>query len=168
MLLGRGRSWRSPISDATPRKGRLGTWGYASAALQIIGFAIGGAAVFGYLLFLPYCEQCSRFLKKVGQRDRFTSAAEPFVARLKDFASLIAEQKFTDAIQFHAKKMGVGASFSSGHHLRTRIITRICSNCGINHLNFFGSKLDGDSWTDIPESEIGIFTNEKLAKVESD
>jgi len=144
--------------------GELGTLGYATAVLQILGFAIGGAVTFFYLSSLPYCEVCRRYLKKVGLQDRFTSESASLAEKIQDFALLLDKKQFNDAIRFHAEKMGVYAS--PGHHLRTRIITRVCKKCGINHLDFFASKLEEDSWTDISETKIGVFTNVILETVD--
>lgn len=140
-----------------------GFWGYVYACLQLLGFSVGGFAVFGWLSRNPYCEKCSCYLKKTGQQDRFTSDGEVLVEKLQNFTSFLDNQDFNNAIRFHAEEMGVG--YSSGHHLRTRLLTRICPRCGMNHLEFFASKLDGDNWKDIAETEIHMFTDVKLNTV---
>jgi len=141
--------------------GELGGLGYVIALLQIVGFATEGFAVFGYLVSIAHCEKCSRYLKKTGQQDRFTSNGEALIENIRGFASLLDNRQFDDAIRLHAQEMGVDAS--PGHHLRARLITRECSGCGINHLEFLASKLDGDDWKDISETAISIFVNAKIA-----
>lgn len=141
--------------------GELGGLGYVVTLLQIGGFAVGGFAVYGYLVLKPYCEKCSRYLKKTGQQERFTSNGKALTENIRDFASLLDNRQFDDAIRLHAQEMGVDAS--PGHHLRTRLIIRECSRCGVNHLEFFASKLDGDNWKDISETEMRMFVNAKLA-----
>jgi len=42
--------------------GELGSFGYVVALLQIVGFAFGAVAVFGYLMSLPYCQTYSKYL----------------------------------------------------------------------------------------------------------
>jgi hypothetical protein len=138
-----------------------GFWGYAYAILQLMGFSAGGFAVFAWLAKNPYCDNCSRYLKKTGKQERYTSEGEALIERIKSFASLIEANKCNEAIRYHAENMGV--EVSSGHHLRSKVITRICPHCGINHLDFITSKLDGNNWKDIDETEIRIFTEEQLS-----
>jgi hypothetical protein len=47
-----------------------GAGGYLYAALQVIGFAAGGLAVFGYLNSLPYCEKCAKYLSAKDSQTR--------------------------------------------------------------------------------------------------
>jgi len=47
-----------------------GAWGYLYATLQVIGFAAGGLAVFGYLNSLPYCEKCAKYLSAKDSQTR--------------------------------------------------------------------------------------------------
>ncbi|MFQ5965828.1 MAG: hypothetical protein ACE5KZ_16270 [Candidatus Scalinduaceae bacterium] len=137
-----------------------GFWGYAYASLQVIGFSVGGFAVFGWLSRNPYCDSCSRYLTKSGQQERFTSEGQTLIEEIQNFASMLDGQKYNDAIKYHAEKMGV--AYSSGHHLRTKLITRVCQGCGINHLDFIASKLDGNDWKDIDETEIQLSVEEQL------
>ena len=137
-----------------------GLWGYIYAFLQLAGFSVGSFAVFGWLSRNPYCENCSRYLTKTGQQDRFMSDGESLIEKIKQFALLLDNREFNDAITFHAEKMGV--QYSSGHHLRIRLLTRVCQGCGVNHLDFVASKLDRNNWKDIDGTEIRIFTEVKL------
>ncbi len=137
-----------------------GALGYAFAALQLVGFSIGGFAVFGWLSQNPYCDKCSRYLKKTGEQVRYTSDGDIFAERISDFATLIDNQKFDEAIRFHADKMG--DEDRQKHHLKTRLVTRKCLSCGINHLDFVASKYEGDDWKDINETQIRLFTEAQL------
>ncbi|MBA7674838.1 hypothetical protein ES703_83063 [subsurface metagenome] len=137
-----------------------GALGYAFAALQLLGFSVGGFAVFGWLSRNPYCDKCSRYLKKTGQQDRFMSDGEGLIEKLQDFSVLLANEKFGEAVRFHAEKMGV--EHSRGHHLRTKLVARACPGCGINHLDFIASKFERDDWKDIADTEIRIFTEAQL------
>lgn len=151
----------SSIRIPSASTGELGGfWGYIYAFLQLAGFSVGGFAVFGWLSRNPYCEKCSRYLSKTGQQDRFTSEGESLIEDLKTFASLLDNIDFNNAINFHAEKMG--SEYSCGHHLRTRLLTRMCPGCGVNHLDFVASNLDRDNWKDIDGTAIRIFTEVKL------
>lgn len=140
--------------------GELGWLGYVYALLQLAGFSFGGFAVFVRLSENPYCKKCSRYLKKAGQQDRFTSDMESLNEGIKQFALLLTNQEFNDAISFHSDKMGV--QNSSGQDLRTRLITRVCQGCGLSHLDFFASKLEGKDWKDIHGTKIRVFAEVKL------
>jgi len=141
--------------------GELGSvLGYAFAVLQLVGFSLGGFAVFGWLSQNPYCDKCSRYLKKTGEQVRYTSDSDVFVERISDFAELVDNQKFDEAIRFHADKMGV--EDRQKHHLKTRLVTRKCLSCDINHLDFIASKYKGEDWKDISETQIRIFTKAQL------
>lgn len=146
--------------------GELGSfWGYGYAILQLIGFSVGGFAVFGWLSQNPYCDNCSRYLKKTGKQELYTSEGAKLLEQIKEFASLLAAEQCNDAIRYHTENMGV--EYSSGHHLRSRVVTRKCSGCGINHLDFVTAKLNGNDWKDIDDTRISLFTNEQLNPVGS-
>jgi hypothetical protein len=51
----------------------VGSWGFLHAALQVLGFAGGGLAVFGYLNELPYCDNCLKYLSAVESGKRYAT-----------------------------------------------------------------------------------------------
>jgi len=53
--------------------GELGSFGYVTAALQVLGFAVGGLCVCGYLRLAPYCRTCGKYLKKQLSITRYTN-----------------------------------------------------------------------------------------------
>src|SRR6202453_4326983 len=54
----------------------LGSLGYLFALLQIIGFGVGGFAVYGFLSSKPYCEACSKYLVARDSQIRYTNDPE--------------------------------------------------------------------------------------------
>jgi hypothetical protein len=73
--------------------GELGSfWGYAYAGLQLLGFSVGGFAVFGWLSQNPYCEKCSRYLKKTGKQERFTSGGKTLNEHINKKANELLDQ----------------------------------------------------------------------------
>lgn len=157
---------RSTSMDITVRAakaastGELGSLGYVVAFLQVAGFAAGGFVVYAYLASKPYCERCSCYLRETGRDERFSSNSEILLAKIKDFASLLDRRQFKDAIRFHCDKMGT--IHSPGQRLRSQLIITECRRCGINHLQFLVSKLEGENWEDISETDMRMFINEKL------
>ena len=142
--------------------GSLGSfWGYLYALIQLLGFSFGGICVFFWLSSIPFCKKCSRYLKTLYQKDKYTSDGGLLIESLQNIKSLISNNEFDKAISLHAKNIGVDEK--PGHHLRARLITRICPSCGINHFNFDISKLEKDSWSNVTGTEISLFTNQPLS-----
>ena len=102
-------------------------------------------------------------MKKTGTQERYTSDGEMLIEQIKNLASLLDVQKWNEALLYHAEKMGV--YYSGSHNLRSRIITKVCPGCRMNHLDFIVSKLDGNNWKDINETEIRLFTEEQLTTI---
>jgi hypothetical protein len=141
--------------------GELGSLGYVHAVLQLIGFSIGGVAVFGWLSENPYCDKCSRYLRKTGQQDRYWMGQESLMQDMEKFTTLVDNQKLSEAVRLHNEEMGI-VQQGSEPLLRTRLITRACQGCGMNHLSFIVSRREKDDWKDIKESKIAMFTQEHL------
>lgn len=142
--------------------GELGaTWGYAYAALQLVGFAAGGLVVFTFLSDNPYCDKCSKYLKKMDTQARYTSEGEKLTSDILDFAELLLAKNNQEGIKYHANFMG-DDNFKS-HHLCSTIAIYECPSCKINLLQFVASRLKGREWTDIDETKVTQWTNEKLS-----
>jgi hypothetical protein len=45
--------------------GEVGRWGYALAVVEFLGFLLGGAATFVFILELPRCAECESYLGKL-------------------------------------------------------------------------------------------------------
>ena len=46
----------------------LGKWGWAAAGLQVLGFCLGGWAVYGILAGTPFCANCSMYFRRLWSR----------------------------------------------------------------------------------------------------
>jgi hypothetical protein len=70
----RFRVMRGPVSGPV----ELGSWGYLYAVLQMVGFAIGGVAIYWYLTGLPCCERCSKYFaaEHMHTQTRYTQMLE--------------------------------------------------------------------------------------------
>jgi hypothetical protein len=141
--------------------GELGfVGGYIYAALQLLGFSVGGFLVFGNLSGNPYCDKCSCYLKITSQQGQFTNDSNIFVKLISNYSKFIDEHKLEDAIYAHKEHIDIESV--EDYPLRTIIITRTCIGCGLNHLQFITSKHNGENWEDIPEAEISFFTETPL------
>lgn len=135
--------------------GELGGWGYATAALQIIGFALGGVAIFGYLSSLPYCEQCKRYLSQKGKQIRYTSDSESLASLVENLINHYSSGEIQQLIDTHAHfgehKHG------KYNHLKSMLEHKYCPGCGINWLGFTVYKLSGDDWKELDEFGFSTF-----------
>jgi hypothetical protein len=132
--------------------GELGSWGYAMAVLQIIGFAGGGFAVYAYLLSKPYCDKCSRYLSGKGKQIRYAGEAEGLQTATANFLACVAGGDIPSAIREHKNSSGFGtSSLPKGGHLRSVVEVRHCKKCDVHWMKFSVEKLSGDDWKEIPE-----------------
>ncbi len=136
--------------------GELGNLGYGIAFLQVLGFACGGFAVFGYLSGLPYCNRCSRYLRIKGKQVRYTGDGEALLENEAKVIELVRGGELATAL---AKKSSFGeAQYEKGKHLRSTSEVRHCKKCGQHWMKFDVSKRAGDDWKEIPELTFSGFT----------
>ncbi len=110
------------------------TLGYIYAALQILGFALGGFAVYVWLLKSPYCSNCSRYMKRTAIQERYTSYSKQLLEDINTFLLLIENQFYEESLDFHAEKMGV--SYGATHKHGTKIISYECNFCDTKAMEF--------------------------------
>jgi len=137
--------------------GELGGFGYVIALLQVIGFSVGGVAVWGYLESKPYCEHCSRYLSAKGKQVRYTGDPEG----LKAVTAQIFDHIKTDAIAAAIEQQRTFGNqrHQKDDHLRSVFEIRHCKKCGRHWAQFSIEKRSGDGWKTIPELTVGGFTD---------
>jgi hypothetical protein len=129
--------------------GRMGWFGYIPAALQVLGFALGGLVVWGYLTSLPYCDRCSRYLTKKGKQERFSTDVESMQSNVSDVRSWLGAGEAGAAAKAHA-------SFGRpdepiGTPLRSTFAVYYCTKCSRHWVGFAVERKDGESWKEIEE-----------------
>jgi hypothetical protein len=126
--------------------GELGSWGYVHAILQVLGFAIGGLAVYAHLSALPYCTRCSIYFTTKGKQTRYDSDPELIAQKLDNMKSLLAAGDFQTAIDIHA-------DYNQGHkkadHIFSQFQLKICPKCAMQWLRFSVSKLTNGDWKEL-------------------
>jgi len=141
----------------------LGSWGYVYAILQILGFALGCAVVFGYLASKVFCKKCSRYSSLKGTASRYTGDGEKFAECLKKLAGLFDEGKFAELITIHANEAGV-TKCESGHHLRLDLTIHECKSCKQNHLRMTAYKWNGkDDWKQLGDLKFEAISENALS-----
>jgi hypothetical protein len=137
----------------------LGAFGYISAALQIMGFALGGLLIFLHLSSLPYCMKCSKYLKSKATQLRYSADPENFAAMVKDVASHFENGRLQQAIDTHGN---FGAKNPGGGYLSSTLARKQCSICAVNWLQFSAQKLIASEWKDIKELQFAQFHQGEL------
>lgn len=141
--------------------GELGAFGYAVAALQILGFAAGGFCVYAYLVAKPFCDKCSRYLSAKGKQIRYTADSEKLQQAISHVLGLIAKEDLSAAIDHHRSSPDFGSSTSpKGCRLRTLFEVRHCKECGLHWLKFTTEQLSDNEWKEISDLSVGGFTNQ--------
>jgi len=146
-----------PIGEAV----ELGSWGYLYAVLQVLGFAIGGVAVYFHLKSLAYCDPCSKYLAKKGIQSRYTADSGALTEAVKAVMQCLSESRFQDAIAVHAR-MGGSDAFQKELVLRSQMQIKRCKSCDQHWLKFSVSKRSRDDWKDIDELGYQSFCAEPI------
>ena len=136
--------------------GELGNLGYGIAALQVLGFALGGLAVYGYLVSRPYCRRCSRFMFRKGLQTRYTEDPEGLQASTAQVYSDFASGDIGTAIQNHG--LFGNRECAKDDYLRSWIEIMDCKQCGRHWARYRVEKRGRDDWKEIPDLTVEGFT----------
>ncbi len=138
----------------------LGGWGYGLAILQVLGFTLGGLAVYAILTSIPYCERCSRYFSADGTQTRYTSDGEALQAFTAQLFNDFAEGAVATATEKHAA-FG-NAKSEKGDNLRCVIEVRRCKKCDQRWVKYTVEKLAGNQWKEVSELTTKVFTDEPV------
>tara|TARA_B110000211_G_C13968582_1_gene503901 strand:- start:150 stop:989 length:840 start_codon:yes stop_codon:yes gene_type:complete len=140
--------------------GEIGSWGYAIAFLQFLGFTLAGLAISQMLKEKPYCKDCSKYYSKKYEKNVFSSEGEKFLKNYLELATLMEQNLLNKIGPLHKK---IGADNSSGHHLSIdfNILQCGCKSKN-NYLSLSMSKFKGDEWEKIDNLSTAIITKEKI------
>jgi hypothetical protein len=127
--------------------GELGGWGYVTAALQILGFAVGGLGAFGYLADSPFCSACSRYFKHGKKIVRYTGDPEALKSFIESITPLMENCRLDEAVAVHSS---FGAEKAEkDHHLSADIDPYDCTGCSGRMLRLSIHKRAGSDWKEI-------------------
>ncbi|MDH5180629.1 MAG: hypothetical protein OEZ39_19350 [Gammaproteobacteria bacterium] len=136
--------------------GELGLWGYATAALQILGFAIGGFFVYAILAALPYCDKCQKYLKQKAKQVRYTSDTDGLAGLIETMQGEFAAGTMQQAVDTHAR-FGA-AQHQQKEQLQSTLTHKCCPGCAINWLEFTVYKLGNSEWEALNEYKLAGFS----------
>jgi hypothetical protein len=111
--------------------GELGSAGYVVALLQVVGFGVGGFAVYVYLTEQPYCERCTRYMSKKGTSTRYTGQytgdVETFQSSVTRVIQHLSSGSPGDALE-EQRTFG-DPECGKANYLRSIINVRVCKEC---------------------------------------
>jgi len=143
----------------------LGSWGYLYAALQITGFAIGGFAVYAYLLTLPYCGRCSKYLVKKEWQTRYTADSEKLAQLAAAMRQRVVAGHPQEAIGLHA--VHGDEKCQEGLTLRSQVEIKRCKDCNQHWMRFSVSRSTNGEWKEISGVAFYGFTDDPLVGAKS-
>lgn len=141
--------------------GELGALGYVVACLQVLGFALGGFAVYRYLVSKPYCGRCSRYFSSKGSQVRYTGDAQALQLAVGGILEQMRNRAMAGAIEQH-KSSGKPIP-QKGDHLRSSFEVRFCKKCGQHWVKFAVEKKSGDNWKEVRELTVAGLTDQAVS-----
>ncbi|MBV9227030.1 MAG: hypothetical protein JOY85_23590 [Acidobacteriaceae bacterium] len=136
--------------------GDLGAFGYIVALLQILGFAVGGLAVYGNLRSNPYCGKCNKYLKVISSIMRHASDAEQIQRVYNRVLTELQNGNSLQAVSSLAE-FGTKASIPSTMPLRAEVTLYRCVCCPQEFVKASLCTHNGRDWNSVPESEVRFF-----------
>ncbi|WP_395015335.1 hypothetical protein [Dongia sp.] len=126
--------------------GEVGDYGYALAALQFIGFLLGGFAIGGFLLGHPTCTKCGKYLRVLARSQKlFGGANEISAYRGALFSSPLNSPEFAELAKAKHKAKIVKGSW------QMNLMVRGCSDCKSQTFSSNCQVFDGDNWKSVDE-----------------
>lgn len=135
----------------------LGKLGWGVAALQIIGFSIGGFVVYGSLVNVPYCDRCGKYLSQKQTQSRKSKDPAALKLAFNETTNLVQQGQPQQAIQAHAALSKAGVF---GAKAISTIEIRKCPCCPLRRFKATLSERNGNQWTITRKGE--FFTEEPL------
>jgi len=132
---------------------RLGSWGYALAALEIAGFALGGWFVSAFVRQNPWCEASRRFMKPMGRAacyfddpDRFEATANHLVDVLERGGPIAAMEHATAERSTVKRKRKARFCVLTNHFE--------CAHCGVRHTVVATQVYSNNNWTQLSQTPL--------------
>ncbi len=145
-----------PIRNAV----NIGFGGYLYAALQILGFAIGGIGVCGHLISLSYCDDCKLYLSKKGDQKRYFENPEEMQNSVAGFMAKVKDNQLQQAIQLHAETGSTAIKKASV--FSSTIEIKRCKGCEKHRLNFSAQRKVENRWKDMKDLGYATFCMERV------
>ncbi len=136
----------------------LGPVGYVAAGLQVLGFFVGGASVYGYLSSLHYCTTCARYFSSEKTEKRYFPEVAAAVQAHGEVLDLLRGGQFHAALARHA----AGGEGTRQRHFdaASELQLHYCKNCLRRHIRVvLQQRTEGkNDWKAIPKTEADFET----------
>ncbi len=130
----------------------LGKWGWGMAGLQVLGFCLGGWAVYGILASTPYCHRCSMYFRWLWRRATKWKDVEAMNQAYQSLSALIDAGQLQTAVDQHALS-GDGAGRFSVRGLLSMNL-RECPGCAERRLNLAAQRRNGNQYTIVAQRNV--------------
>jgi hypothetical protein len=137
----------------------IGAAGYLFAGVQVVGFLIGGLAIYGILTSMAYCDVCGLYLNTKGTQTRYFGSADEMKAATANIQGEMHSRRLQHSILIHGTSGAVdsnGATFSSLMEIRS------CKGCGKHWTKFTANRKTENDWKVIPELSLSAFSAEPV------
>jgi hypothetical protein len=142
----------------------LGFWGYAYAALLMIGFAFGGFCIYNLVRSAPYCDGCGFYLKLKGKQTRYFERLERLADCLAEFRLTTGRGEFRKAMNDHA---AAGAKMEDdGKGYSAIVEVSECKGCGKQWFDLHAKQRVNKRWHEIAKLRYSTFSTEKVDALE--
>ena len=142
----------------------LGFWGYAYAAVQILGFALGGFCIYNLVRSAPYCDGCGFYLKKKGKQTRYFERLEQLADCIADFRLTTGRGEFRKAMNEHAAAGSKMEDDAKGYSAIVEV--RECKGCGKQWFDLHAKQRVNKRWNELAELRYSTFSTEKVDALE--
>ncbi|HUB26370.1 MAG TPA: hypothetical protein VL992_13150 [Tepidisphaeraceae bacterium] len=134
--------------------GKLGAFGYVIAGAQVLGFALGGFAVYRIIRSKPYCDKCLRYLSRSAAQKRFTQDPEGYRAVMDDLQHGETESAMRRYQQIGERRYRRRYIFLSTFEIRH------CRGCRREWVNFVVRWRDSRRWVVNEATRVRGFADE--------
>ena len=137
----------------------VGTAGYLFAGVQIIGFVLGGLAIYGLISSMTYCDDCGLYLNSKGLQIRYFRSPEEMTAATSTIQSEMRSRRLQHSVLIHGTS---GTSTSTGALFSSRMALKSCKGCGKHWTEFTAHRRDKNDWKEITDLSLSAFSAEPV------
>lgn len=136
----------------------LGKWGWGAAGLQVLGFCLGGWAVYGILAGTPFCAHCSMYFRRLWSRGTKWKDLPEMGEQYEHLSTLLDGGHFQAAVEQHAAS---GAKMYRANGLLT-MMQHQCPGCAENRITLHAQRANGNHMATVAQRV--VITREPVHK----
>lgn len=143
-------SMEMTIGRSQTNTGQVGDFGYVLAAIEFVGFILGGVFVWLLLRNQPVCTKCGRYVRNLVKRTQQFSTQEEFGQAYDTlFKHPVDSPGFGEVLRWSPRPKGQKAVAGT---IQTTSTLKGCSHCGDQQVHQAVSVLNKKGeWADVPQ-----------------